>query len=286
MERQRIGLIAGNGRFPLVFAQAARAEGLEVIAVAHRGETDPAIEAQASSVTWVRVGELGRLIDTFKRFGVKRAVMAGGITKAKLFRSFRPDLRGAAFLARMRTLKDDHLLRGVAEELRREGIDVVHSTLFLGGIVAREGVLGAVAPSKRQWEDIKLGFRVAKLVGRFDIGQCVVVKGGSVVAVEGLEGTDATIVRAGELAGGELVVVKVSKPAQDLRFDLPAVGPDTIAILRQRGGGVLAVEAEATILLDRNLLLAEADRARIAVVGVTEQSLGLAPTCQLPGEED
>jgi DUF1009 family protein len=266
---ERLGLIAGNGRFPLLFAASARRLGIEVVAVAHRGETPEEIASLVADLTWIRVGELGKIIRTFKRAGVSRAVMAGGISKPRHLAGLRPDVRGAAFLARTRSLQDDVLLR-VAAELARDGIAVVESTLFLGDLVPRAGVLGRRKPSAREREDIRFGFRVAKDVGRWDIGQSVVVKNGAVLAVEGIEGTDAAIRRAGELARGGIVVVKVSKPQQDLRFDVPAVGATTIEVLGAVGGRVLALEAGKTIMLDRDALLAAADAADIAVVALTD----------------
>ena len=266
---ERIGLIAGNGRFPLVFAETARREGVEVVAVAHRGETPAEIAGLVAELTWIRVGELGKMIRTFKRAGVRRAVMAGGLAKPRHLADFRPDVRGAAFIAKTRSLKDDVLLRGVAAELEHDGIAVVESTLFLGALVPAAGTLTRAEPTAREWEDVRFGFAVAKDIGRWDIGQSVVVKGGAVLAVEGIEGTDAAIRRGGELGQGGVVVVKVSKPIQDLRFDVPAVGVTTVGVLREVGGRVLALEAGRTIMLDREALIAAADAAGIAVVAVT-----------------
>lgn len=268
-----IGLIAGNGRFPLIFAETARREGVRVVAVAHRGETDEAIEPLVSALTWVRIGELGKMIRTFRDAGVTRAVMAGGLSKAGVFRGGRPDLRGAVFLARMRSFRDDALLRGIAAEFESDGIAIVPSTTFLSTLVTKPGVLGRLAPKHKEWSDIAYGFRVAKEVGRFDVGQSIVVRGGVALAIEGMEGTDACIRRGGELGHGGAVVVKVSKPGQDLRFDVPAVGPRTIETMAAAKARVLALEAQRTILLDREPLLAEADRAGIAIVGVDEMSL-------------
>jgi DUF1009 family protein len=262
---ERIGLIAGNGRFPLVFAAAARAEGVEVVAVAHRGETPEEIATLAHELTWVRVGELGKIIRVLKRAGVRRAVMAGGIRKPRHLADLRPDFRGAAFLAKTRSLKDDVLLRGIAAELERDGISVVESTLFCGALVPRAGTLTRAAPRAREWDDVRFGFEVAKDIGRWDIGQSVVVKRGAVLAVEGIE----AIRRGGELGRGGVVVVKVSKPMQDLRFDVPAVGTTTIAVLREVGGRVLALEADRTVMLDRVAMIAAADAADIAIVAVS-----------------
>jgi UDP-2,3-diacylglucosamine hydrolase len=270
---ETIGLIAGNGRFPLIFAEIAKREGVRVVAVAHRGETDEAIDSIADAVTWVRVGELGKMIRAFHDGGVRRAVMAGGLSKAGVFRGGRPDLRGAMFLARLRSFRDDALLRGVAAEFESDGIEIVPSTMFLASIVVREGVVGRHAPKRRQWSDIAYGYRAAKEIGRFDVGQSIVVRGGVALAVEGMEGTDACIRRGGELGHGDVVVVKVSKPGQDLRFDVPAVGPRTIETMAAASARVLALEAERTILLDREEVLAHADRDGIAIVGVSEASL-------------
>ncbi|HKA53821.1 MAG TPA: UDP-2,3-diacylglucosamine diphosphatase LpxI [Candidatus Binatia bacterium] len=264
----RLGLIAGNGRFPLIFARAARAAGVELVAVAHEGETQAEIAALVADVTWVRVGELGKIIATFRSAGLTEAVMAGGIHKAGALTHFQPDERGLAFISRLPSLKDDVILRGVAQELEAEGITVVESTRFLSSLLAQEGVLTSSAPNEQQWADARLGFTVAKEVGRWDIGQSVVVKRGTVLAVEGVEGTNAAVRRGGELGGAGAVVVKVSKPQQDLRFDVPAVGPDTIAVMREVGASVLALEAGKTLMLDKPELLLAADAQGIRVVGL------------------
>ena len=265
---KKLGLIAGNGKFPLIFAEQAKLEGVSLITVAHRGETPEAIEKFADAVTWVYVGELGKILRTFHRAGVKEAVMAGGIQKVRLFANFRPDLRGAAFLARLKSREDDQLLRAIANELEGEGIRVLESTLFLSQIIPCEGILTRRSPTSAQWEDIRIGFEVAKEVGRLGIGQTVVVKNRIVLAVEAVEGTDEAIRRGGSLGKAGFVVVKVSKPQQDLRFDVPAVGVDTIKVLHECRGAVLAVEAGKTILLEKEALLQEADRRGIIVAAV------------------
>lgn len=270
MAADRIGLIAGNGRFPLLFAEAARNAGVEVVAVAHQGETPEELAPLVAALTWVRVGELGKIIRVLKRADVRRAVMAGGIRKPRHLSDFRPDFRGAAFIARTRSLKDDVLLRGVAEELERDGITIVESTMFLGALVPEAGTLGRRQPRTREWDDVRFGFHAAKEIGRFDVGQSVVVKRRTVLAVEGIEGTDAAIRRGGELGRGGTIVVKVSKPTQDLRFDVPAVGPSTIEVMREVGSTVLALEAGRTLMIDREALVAAADAAGIAVVALTD----------------
>jgi DUF1009 family protein len=270
---RKIGLIAGNGKFPLIFAQQAKEEGVSLVTVAHRGETLEAIERVVDGVTWVYVGELGKIIRTLQQARVTEAVMAGGIRKVKLFANFRPDVRGATFLARVRSREDDQLLRGVAEELEKEGIRILESTLFLSQIIPSEGTITRASPSQEQWEDIRLGFRIAKEVGRLGIGQSVVVKNRVVLAVEAVEGTDAAIRRGGGLVKGGFAVVKVSKPHQDLSYDVTAVGLETIKLLKELKGRVLAVEAGKTILLQREEMIQEANRTGIAVVGVSQRML-------------
>ena len=263
-----IGLIAGKGQFPLLFAQAARARGASIIAAAHRGETDPALAELVQEFHWVYVGQLGKIIRIFKDAGVQRAVMAGGISRGRLFRDFRPDLRALSVVRRAGAGHDDRLLQAVAAELEKEGITIAPSTLFLDQLLAPPGKLSKRAPTREEFLDIDLGFRLAKEIGRLDIGQCVVVRRQVVVALEAIEGTDECIRRAGALAGPGTVVVKVSKPDQDLRFDVPAVGPDTIRSLVDARAAVLAIEAGKTLTFDRPLMLAEAQPARIAIWGV------------------
>jgi DUF1009 family protein len=269
---KKLGLIAGNGRFPLIFAEEAKRAGFIVIAVAHRGETDAAIEKFADEITWVYVGQLGKIIRVLRSSGVSEAVMAGGIRKVKLFGNFRPDLRGARFLAGLKSREDDVLLRGIAKELASDGIRILESTLCLPQLIAAEGVLSKRAPRREEWEDIDLGFEIAKEIGRLGIGQTVIVKKQVVLAVEAVEGTDAAIRRAGALAKSGCVVVKVSKPQQDLRFDVPAVGVTTVECLHEIDGAVLAVEAGKTIFLEKEELLRRADKFGIAVVGVSAVS--------------
>lgn len=263
-----IGLIAGSGRFPVVFAETARRHGVEVVAVAHRGETAPELEQVVAQITWIFPGELETMIRALKDAGVRRTVLVGGIAKPRLFNEMRPDARALALLARVGTLRDDLVLRAVAAELEGEGIAVAPSTMYLQSIVPSAGVLGACQPTAADWSDIRIGFEAAKVIGRFDIGQSVVVRSGGVIAVEGIEGTDATIRRAGALGNGDIVLVKVCKPTQDTRFDLPAVGPDTVTTLAEARGRALAIEAGRTITLDRTELIARADAAGIALVAV------------------
>jgi hypothetical protein len=267
---KKLGLIAGNGKFPVIFAREAKVAGYALVAVAHRGETLEEIGDVVDDVTWIYVGQLGKIIRTFHRAGVTEAVMAGGVRKVKLFGNFRPDFRGARFLARVKGRDDDALLRGVADELADEGIKIVDSTFCLSQIIPGAGVLTKRIPSAAHWEDIRYGFRIAKEIGRLGIGQTVVVKNRVVVAVEAVEGTDDTIQRGGRLAKSGYVVVKVSKPEQDLRFDVPAVGIETIKNIHDTGGAVLAVEAGKTIFLEKQMLLQEAEACGVSVVAIEE----------------
>jgi len=276
MSSERIGLIAGSGRFPVLFAETAKRRGVEVVAVAHRGETAPELVHHVHAISWVQPGQLQALIDALRAYGVTRTVMVGGIAKPRLFRDIMPDARALAAIARVGKLRDDLLLRALAEELEREGIQVVPSTTYLEEILPEAGVLSRREPTPEEWADIRHGFQVVKVIGRFDIGQSVVVRGGAVMAVEGIEGTDATIRRAGQLVNGGIVVVKATKPIQDLRFDLPAIGPDTVRAIAEVRGRVLAVEAGRTIVLDRAQMLALADEAEIAVVAVDPAAMGEA----------
>ena len=266
---ERIGLIAGNGRFPIIFADNARRLGYHVSAVAHEGETEPELAGHVDRIHWIKIGQLNKLIKAFKEDNVHQTVMLGGIKKTHIFTTLRPDFRTLALATRVALWKDDDILRELAKELEREGIAICESTFGLEGILVEEGTLTARAPSEKEWEDIRYGWEVAHEIGRLDIGQCVVVKDRVVVAVEAVEGTDGAIKRGGDLAKEGAVVVKRSKPQQDLRFDLPAVGPRTIEVMASVKASVLAIEAGRTILLDREIMLDKARFARIAIVGIT-----------------
>lgn len=268
---KRLGIIAGNGRFPLLVAQEARRQGCWVVAVGHQGETLPELEPLVDEIEWIRVGQIGRMINRFQQSGVQEVVMAGGITKTRLFTEVRPDLRALALLAKLRTKDDDAILRGLAAELERSGLVVGDSVQYLGALMATVGPMTAKKPTADEQVDINYGWEVAKSVGRLGIGQCVVVKHKVVLAVEATEGTDETIRRGGRLAHGGAVIIKVSKPGQDQRFDLPTIGPATVDVMAEAGASVIAVEAGRSLLLDREELLSRADRAGIAIVGVTRE---------------
>ena len=268
---QKIGLIAGNGSFPIEFARAARLKGLTVVAVAHEGETLPELAEWTDAIFWIKVGQLGKLIKIFKEQGVRDVLMAGGIKKTRLFDGAMPDLRGAALLARMLAKKDDSILRAVAEELESEGITVRESTLYLDTLLAPPGVLTKRKPSKEEWKDVSFGWQMAKEIGRLDIGQTVVVKDQAVLAVEAIEGTDEAIRRGGKLCGEGAVIVKVCKPHQDLRFDLPATGLQTIASMKEVRASCLAIEAGKTIVIQQESVLSGANAAGIAIVSLDAQ---------------
>lgn len=267
-EDKRIGLIAGNGRFPIIFADNARKLGYFVSAVAHVGEAEPELAQHVDSIHWVKIGQLNKLINAFKSDNIQRAVMLGGVKKTHVFTTVRPDLRALALFARVALWRDDDILREIAAEIEREGIMICESTFGLEGILVEEGTLASRAPTKKEWDDIRYGWEMAYEIGRLDIGQCVVIKDKVVVAVEAVEGTDGAIKRGGELAKDGAVVVKRCKPQQDLRFDLPAIGPRTIEVMASVNATVLAVEAGRTVMLDRDLLLDKARQAGIAVIGI------------------
>jgi DUF1009 family protein len=263
-----IGLIAGSGGFPALFAAAARRAGHRVVAAAHVNQTDPALARQVEAITWVKLGQFGKIVEALRAGGATRTVMLGAITKRRFFVDALPDAVGLELMAKVAIRSDDNLLRMIATMLEDRGMPVMDPTPFLAEGLAREGVLGRHQPTEAEWADARYGLELARAVGRLDLGQTVVVKEGVAVAVEALEGTDACIRRGGELAKGGAVVVKAVKPQQDRRFDLPAVGPDTVESMKQAGCRVLAVEAGATLVMEPEALISLADRAGIAVVGL------------------
>jgi DUF1009 family protein len=262
-----LGLIAGNGIFPLDVASRARAHGIRIIAVAHQGETDPALAQMADAITWIKVGELQRIIDVFKGAGVSQAAMAGGIMRSRLPQSFAPDARALAMLARVGRFSDDAVLRGVASELEAEGIRVIDPVPMLDEVLASDGLLAGPAPTDAQLRDLRLAFAIARALGTFDVGHAVAVRDGVVAAVEAAEGTDAALRRAAGLCGKGLVVAKAAKPSQDLRFDRPAIGPNTIDLLDELGAAMVGVEARIAMLLAREQTLLRAQALNITVYG-------------------
>ena len=284
---EKLGLIAGNGRFPFLLLEAARARGLHVVVVAIHEETDAEMDVRAAAdsgmeVHWMSLGELSRLIETFQKAGVTRAVMAGQVRHKQIFSAIRPDLRLAKLLMSLRVRSTDVLLGAVAKVLSDEGIELISSTAYLEPMLARAGVLTAREPNAVERADISYGLTVARGIAGFDLGQTVVIAAGACVAVEAMEGTDGTIARAGALMaslegsasalGRSLTVVKVAKPKQDLRFDVPVVGVPTIQAMRAAGATCLAIEAGHTLLFDEPAMLREADAAGICVVGEARQA--------------
>jgi len=287
MSSDTLGLIAGNGRFPFLLLEAARAHGLRVVVAAIREETDAEMDERARldpdgvRVHWMSLGELSKLIETFQLEGVTQAVMAGQVKHKQIFSSIRPDWRLAKLLLNLRARNTDMLLGAVAKVLADEGITLVSSTSYLEPLLAPVGVLTARSPDETERGDIAYGLQVARGIAGFDLGQTVVIAGGACVAVEAMEGTDATIARGGALVremedapaeeatavARRLTVVKVAKPNQDMRFDVPVAGVPTIAAMRAAGATCLCVEAGRTLLFDRAAMVAAADEAGIAIVG-------------------
>src|SRR6185312_11628601 len=282
-----LGLIAGNGRFPFLLLDAARAHGLRVVVAAIKEETDSEINERAAAdpnitVHWLSLGELSKLIETFQQEGATQAVMAGQVKHKQIFSAIRPDWRLAKLLLNLRTRNTDMLLGAVARVLEDEGIHLISSTSFLEPMLAPAGVLTSRAPDTNERADIDYGLTVARGIAGFDLGQTVVIAAGACVAVEAMEGTDAAILRAGDLMrtlhadddpanpettlARRLTVIKVAKPNQDLRFDVPVAGVPTIETMRRAGATCLCIEAGRTLLFDREAMIAAADAAGIAVI--------------------
>ncbi|MCP4631188.1 MAG: LpxI family protein, partial [bacterium] len=228
---ENIGLIAGGGQFPIMIARAAKKQGHYIVAVAHDEETEPSLSEHVDEIVWIKLGQLGKLIRAFKKSGVKKALMAGSITKQRMFGNIMPDFKGISLASKLAIFHDDSILGAAAKELEKEGIEIVSSTYYLPKLFTSPACLTKKRPGRAEMEDIDFGWQVAKEIGRLDIGQCVVVRKKTVLAVEAIEGTDKTILRGGGLAGEKAVIVKVSKPQQDLRFDVPSVGLETIKVM-------------------------------------------------------
>jgi DUF1009 family protein len=267
----RIGIIAGNGRFPFLALQGARDLGHDVTVVAVKEEAFPELEAAASGagadLHWVSLGQLGRCIKLLKGAGVTQAVMAGQVRHVKIFSGIIPDLTLLSVLRRLKARNTDALISAVADVLRDEGIELLDSTAFLSPLLARAGQLSSRAPTDQEREDLEFGYRMADVIAGLDIGQTIAVKDKAVVAVEAMEGTDEVIARAGQLAGAGVRIVKVAKPGQDMRFDVPVVGIATIRAMRAAGASALSIDAGRTLVLDGEQVFASADEASIAIVG-------------------
>lgn len=264
----KYGLIAGGGAFPLLTAKAARAAGHEIAVVAVREEASPEIEGVADSCHWVSLGQLSKVVEALRAERVTQALMVGRIQHKRIFSAIRPDWRLLKVLNSLRRKNTDSLLGAVARVLEDEGITILDSTHFLAGSLARPGPNGGRAPTAAERRDIDYGREIAAALAAHDIGQSVVICEQACVAVEAMEGTDAVLARAGGLANGrKLTLVKVAKPGQDMRFDVPVIGPRTVRAMRDAGATAVAVEARRTLLLEEDELLREADSAGIAVVG-------------------
>jgi UDP-2,3-diacylglucosamine hydrolase len=268
----KLGLIAGNGRFPFLVLDAARSAGHDVTIIAIKEEAFPelasaAARPPAASVHWISLGQLGKCISTLERAGVTQAVMAGQVKHTKLFADIVPDLTLLGVLMRLEAKNTDALISGIADALRDHGIDLVNSTAFLTPLLARAGVLTRRPPNEDEQRDVAFGYTIADAMAGLDIGQAIAVKSAAVVAVEAMEGTDAVIARAGALAGAGVRIVKVAKPNQDMRFDVPVVGVSTIAAMKAAGASALSVDAGKTLMIDGDAIVKAADEAGIAIVG-------------------
>lgn len=279
------GLIAGNGRFPFLVLEGARSQGIDMAVIAIKEEADPELARQAQRVHWVSLGELSKTIDLLRQEGVAQAVMAGQVKHNKIFSSIRPDWKLAKLLFALPRKNTDALIGAVARVLEDEGIHLVDSTLFLKPLLPEAGILTRRAPGEHEAADISYGLNIARHIASMDIGQTVVISDQACVAVEAMEGTDETIARAARIVSGKpLVVVKVSKPKQDMRFDVPVVGLPTVAAMQAAGATALAVDAERTLFFDRAALIAAADNAGIAIQAVAPPA-ATEPNAALRGIE-
>jgi len=269
MEAQRLGVIAGGGKFPYLIVKEAQRRGREVTVVGIKGVASDQLEKLAPERTyWVGVGDLDKLINILKKNGVSQAMMVGKVSHSLVYERVKIDHRFQALLRELKDRKTDSLLRGIADTLTREGIQVIDSTTFLSHYLAPPGILTERAPTPEEMEDIRFGREIAREVGRLDIGQTVVVKDKAVIAVEGMEGTDELIRRGGKIGGKGVVVVKVCKPQQDMRFDVPVVGLNTIETMSEVRASALAVDAGKTLFFDKEELLSRADQEDIAIIAL------------------
>lgn len=265
----RLGLIAGNRNYPLIFAQEAKKQaGVYLTAVAFNGETKRQLAGYVDHISWLEVGHLQRMIDVFKQQDVKEAVMIGQITPSRLFKKLQADARMQKILTGLVELNAETIFTAVAKELEKEGVYLKDARLFLDKLLVPPGLLTAGELSEAEKRNIDFGYNLAKYLAARDIGQSIVVKSGTVVAVEAIEGTDAMIRRGGRIARGNVIVVKVSKPGQDMRFDIPIIGPRTICVLFRSGGGVLAAEAGRVLILEKDKTIKLAERYNVKVVGI------------------
>jgi UDP-2,3-diacylglucosamine hydrolase len=278
MAGEPLGLIAGNGRFPFLAAAGARRAGRRVVALAIREEADPGLQAEVDELHWVGLGELGRAVDLLRRAGAREAVMAGQVKHRQIFSGIVPDLKLMGVLARLAFRNTDSLIGAVAEALGREGVTLLPSVAFLQDQLATAGPMTRRRPAGSEQGDVDYGETVARALAGMDLGQTAVVKDRAAVALEAMEGTDETILRAGRIAGPGTTVVKVSKPRQDMRFDVPVVGVSTLDAMLEAGSRVLAVDAERTLLIDRPAFLGRAEADGVAVLGLEAGKAEGAPS--------
>ena len=264
----KFGLIAGNGKFPFMVVEGARQAGARMVVAAIREETDPAIEQLADRVEWVGIGQLGRMIRFFKDEGVEKAIMAGQVKHVQIFSRAVPDARMLKVLLRLPRRNTDSLIGAIATELQSEGIELINSTYFLQQHLPQTGTLTRRQPDKHEREDIEYGLEIAREIARLDLGQTIVVRGKACVAIEAMEGTDETIRRAGRLVKKRLTVVKLAKPNQDMRFDVPVVGVPTIETMHESGATCLCLTAGKTLMFDREEMIRLANDRKIAIVAV------------------
>ncbi len=263
-----LGLIAGNGKLPILLSTSIRKAGHRLAAVAHTGETRKDLGRHVDSLKWVQIGQMEEVIQFLKAEGVQGVLMAGGISKTHFFSRLRPDARALKVLSRLPDKKDDAILRAIASEIESEGMKVMSPALFLGEHLAPQGCWSLRQPTEREKKDVAFGWTLARQMGDLDIGQSVVVKEQMILAVEAIEGTDAAIRRGGKLGRGDVAVIKICKPKQDLRLDLPVIGVSTLRVLQKAGGSLIAVEAGKTIVIDKEAVIREADRSHLCLVGL------------------
>ena len=265
-KNERIGLIAGSGQFPILFCKAAVDKGFRVHTAAYINEADSVLTQMSETIQWLHLGQVKRLIKFFKKNHIRRAVMLGAIKKTRIFTDVKPDMKAISIIAGMRHTDDDAIMRAFADSLEKEGITIEPSTFLLPDLLAQNGIVTKRKPTRAEKKDVALGFKIAREIGRLGIGQSVVVGGGTVLAVEAIEGTDATILRGGQLGEGEAVLVKVCKPNQDFRFDVPSVGTATIETMITANVRVLAIEAGKTIIFDKPEMIRLADDNQISIL--------------------
>ncbi|MGA1875889.1 MAG: LpxI family protein [bacterium] len=263
-----LGLIAGGGQFPILVAEEAKKKGLRVVAVGIHGITSQDLKSHVDKLCWVSLASLSKLIHNLKSEGINRAIMAGQVRHVNIFKEIRFDLRALRILRKLSNKKADSILRAVAEELEKEGIHILDSTTYLSSLIPLPGVITKRKPTKKEMIDVEFGFQIAKEIAGLDIGQTVVVKDKAVIAIEAMEGTDEAIKRGGQIGGKGTVVVKVSKPNQDMRFDVPVIGLRTLQYLKEAGASVMAIEAGKTLFFDQSAFIGQANTEKIAIISI------------------